>query len=122
MSESKQDVFDEMALEYQELAASLAYLTIDTRSDAEKFGKKYADKYRARYAAAGKVAVPREVGRYLGWCETFNIPLHVMFNFKFMRRQGFSPLNDGIEDWICDNPDDFARAWLNDWYAEEDAE
>lgn len=108
--ESEQDVFEDALAALEEYG-----------EPGSGWETAYED-LKARYAAAGKVSVPREVARYLGWCETFNMPLHVMFNFKFMRRQGFSPLNDGIEDWICDNPDDFARAWLDGWYAEEDAE
>jgi hypothetical protein len=112
--ESKQDVFEAVMCDYDEVfgcAVNHGYY-----GDALTAGE-----YRARYAATDKVPVPGEVARYLRWGKTFNIPLHVMFNFKFVRNQGFSPLNDGVEDWICDSPDDFAHAWLDGWYAEEDA-
>ena len=70
----------------------------------------------ARYAAAlpdDLPVIPKAVGEYIKWGKTYGIPTYMMFSFKFVRSQGFSKLTDEVEDWIINNSDVFARAWLD---------
>lgn len=79
------------------------------------------DDLSARYADAlpdDLPVIPKVVSEYIKWGKTFDIPMYMMFIFKFVRSQGFSKLTDEVEDWIINNSDVFARAWLGGYEVE----
>lgn len=85
--ESKQDVFDEVLDE-------LAYAIGDNdRLTEDQIDAELAD-FRARYAAADKVAVPREVGEWIDCAKSNNFSL---YEAMFAAQSAFS----GIFSWVA---------------------
>jgi hypothetical protein len=114
---SKQDVFED-ALDELRYAISLAKepVAAEDLSDEDLL-----DDLRARYAAAGKVPVPRKVGEYID-------NHYRMFTIFGAMRMAIEKIDTPLDDphqtknhWIANHLDTFARAWLNGWYAEKDA-
>ena len=120
--ETKQEVFDDMALRYTMYLENIIYEN-GNRHSSDKEAQHDADKFRARYAAAlpdNLPTIPRAVKDYIKWGKNYGIPTYMMFRFKFVRAQGFSKLTDEVEDWIISNSDAFATAWLLDDLEVED--
>jgi hypothetical protein len=109
--ESKQDVFEAVMCDYDEVLGCAV--------DHGYYGDALtAGEYRARYAGAGKVAVPREVGEYID-------NHYGMFTIFGAMRMAIEKIDTPLDDlnqtkyhWIANHLDTFARAWLDGWYAE----
>ena len=110
--ESKQDVFEAVMCDYDEVFGCAV--------DHGYYGDALtAGEYRARYAGAGKVAVPREVGEYIDWCKAHEMSLQeAIYPDAYHTTEEIEKF---LADWIAVSPDIFAHAWLDGWYAEEDA-
>lgn len=83
------------------------------------------DDLSARYSAASDdtlpdnlPVIPQAVGEYIQWGKSYDIQLYMMYNFKFIRSQGFKKLTDDVESWIISSSDAFARAWLDGYKVE----
>jgi hypothetical protein len=109
--ESKQDVFDS-ALDELRYAISLAKEPVaaeDLSSD------ELLDDLRARYAAAGKVAVPEWVGRYID--DLKHETSCIIEAWETAYKEG----DPEVHEWVQEYESKFAEAWNHGWAAEEDA-
>jgi hypothetical protein len=111
MKESKQDVFEAVMCDYDEVLGCAV--------DHGYYGDALtAGEYRARYAAAGKVAVPREVGKYIDWCKAHDMSLQeAIYPDAYHTTEEIDKL---LTDWIAEKSDQFAEAWNHRWVAKED--
>lgn len=114
MKESKQDVFDS-ALDELRYAISLAKEPVAAE---DLSGDELLNDLRARYTAAGKVAVPREVGKAIDGAQAAHRNLSWTLQEADNR---YTLLYDRAGLWITTHQDQFAEAWIHGWYAEEDA-
>lgn len=133
-NETKRDVFDETLSNLKKMDAQIegewgySQLTmgVGKHGDVESIREIAIAEIRDRYAAASPCklpVIPKAVGEYIKWGKTFDIPMYMMFSFKFVRRQEFSKFTDEVEDWIISNSDAFAIAWvLGVWRVSETGE
>jgi hypothetical protein len=110
MSESKQDVFNAAMRDYDEVFGCAV--------DHGYYGDALtAGEYRTRYAVAGKVAVPREVGKAIDGAQAAHRNLSWTLQEADNR---YTSLYYRAGLWITTQQDQFAEAWIHGWYAEED--
>ena len=103
MSESKQEVFEDALAALEEYG-----------EPGSSWETAYED-LKARYAAAGMVAVPLHVGQYI---DSQKKDGHTVFMALVRANNG--PVPKGATAWVFTHPDQFTEAWNHDWYAEED--
>lgn len=114
MAETQEDVFND-ALRYVPVGEELDWATGEP---AENIKQALTD----RFAAAGKVPVPRIVARYIGDCKE-SVTEPDLREALWPDGAHYSYLENAfLEDWIANHPETFAEAWNHGWYAEEDAE
>lgn len=67
--------------------------------------------------------LPKEVGEYIQWGKSYDIPLYMMYVSQLTHRPGFKKLTDDAISWIIISSNIFARAWvLGVWKVEETGE
>ena len=108
--ETKQQVFDEVVNDFEDLTIEEFGLG-EKVGDASETGSAF-EQFRNRYAAALPCklpVIPKSVGEYIKGCQTVGGVHNLIDAFTFT--QG------GIaEKWIYEHSDTFALAWLlNDW-------
>lgn len=106
MAETQEDVFND-ALRYVPVGEELDWATGEP---AENIKQALTD----RFAAAGKVPVPRGVGVHIEYAKMEKIDLVSVFY-----EAETHTMPNAVAQWALKHPDDFARAWLNGWVAEE---
>lgn len=108
---SKQEVFEDALTELRDVAS------LDVGIAAEYYDEDLINGFRARYAAAGKVAVPREVGKAIDGAQAAHRNLSWTLQEADNR---YTLLYDRAGLWITTHQDQFAEAWIHGWYADED--